>query len=161
MIRPILTATIGYLIGIIMGLYLKNIVLFYVLIAVITLILYILKLKIKFLRRYLRYIKLVVNFKVIILILITSLIGYKYTSNLNNKYEETYDKMEKQNTIEAEGIITSNVKEKDYNNEYEIKIENKKFICYLNKKEKIEYGDKVKIKGTYKRPSDQRNFRRI
>ena len=162
MLRPILTATIGYLTGIILGLYFENsIVLFCILIAVFISIFFFLKLNFKFLRRYSRYIKLIINFKVIIIILIFSLIGYTYTKKLNDKYNETYEQLEEQETIDTMGIITSNKIEKEYQNVYEIKIEGKKFYCYVNKNKELEFGDKVKIKGTYQRPEGQRNLRRI
>ena len=78
--RPILIATIGYIIGIIVGLYLKiSIVLFYIPIAVI----YFLikknknenkKLKLFSIKRYLRYIKIYINSNVLLIIIISSII---------------------------------------------------------------------------------------
>ena len=77
--RPILIATIGYIIGIIVGLYLKiSIVLFYIPIAVI----YFLikknknenkKLKLFSIKRYLRYIKIYINSNVLLIIIISSI----------------------------------------------------------------------------------------
>ncbi len=156
--RPILVVTIGYIIGIILGLYLKSLALFCVFLSVLIFIFFIIKSSFISVRRYLRYIKLILNFKVIILILISSTIGYKYTTKINYKYEETYNVMQKQESLETEGVVISNKKESKYKNIYKIKINNKKFYCYMNKNEELEIGDKIKIKGKYQKPSNQRNF---
>lgn len=152
MIRPILVATLGFLIGIIIGLYLNSMVLFYC--AVATILIYILaRTKLK---RYFRYVKLILNFKVIIVLLIFAALGFCYVTKKERDYQEIYDNY---GQIEAEGVILSDKIEKEYSNMYEIKIEGKKFYCYISKKQKneIEYGDKVIIKGKYEKPSSERN----
>ncbi len=165
MARPIVVATIGYIIGIITGLYLKSIVPFYAFMVVFLIIVYLIT-KFKSYNRYFRYIKLILNFQTIILILITSIIGFLNISQKEKEYQETYKNMEQQNNIEAEGIVVSNKIEKDFNNIYRIKIykvngkqvKSKKFYCYINKDQKdIKYGNKVKLKGIFLRPKSARN----
>lgn len=56
--------------------------------------------------------------------------------------------------IEIEGVA----KEKNYYNVYEGKIENKKFLIYIPKKENnFSYGDKIKVEATFNRPEKARN----
>ena len=165
MVRPIVVATIGYIIGIITGLYLKSMVLFYLIMAV-TLAIFFLIIKIKSFNRYFRYIKLILNFQTIILILISAIIGVSNITKKENEYEKTYNQMTEYENIEAEGVVVSNKIEKDYNNLYRIKVfkvngkevKGKKYYCYLDKKkEDLKYGNKVKIKGKYSRPETERN----
>lgn len=68
---------------------------------------------------------------------------------------------------EFEGVIIEEKQEGDYKYEYIIKIKsknktisNKKFILLTTKKnsKKLCYGDKVRFKGTYIKPSGQRNY---
>lgn len=167
MSRPILVAVIGYLIGIIWGLYLNvSIVPFYIIIAV----LYIILKKIfpsnlfKF-QRYFRYIRLYFNEKSILIVLIFSIISNIYLFIQNEEYNILYNEDQ---DIELIGIIDSQVIEKDYENQYKLKvleenqkekkIENKYVIIKVDKEQDIlEYGAKVKIKGKWKKPKEQRN----
>ena len=165
MVRPIVVATIGYIIGIITGLYLKSMVLFYI-IMVATLTIFFLITKTKLFNRYFRYIKLILNSQTIILVLISAIIGVSNITKKENEYEKTYNEMTEYENIEAEGVVVSNKIEKDYNNLYRVKISKvngkevkaKKYYCYLDKKKKdLKYGNKVKLKGKYSRPETERN----
>ena len=172
--RPIVVATIGYILGIIMGLYLKSIVLLYILIVALVINKYLIhvkkkrsKFKLFSLKRYFRYIKISFNITVIIIIIVTSFLGNKYVTIKQKEYEEIYDKLENSREIEAIGVISSNKVEKENKDRYEIKIisingleiKNKKFYCYIKKKQNqnIKYGNLVKITGKYQRPPTQRN----
>ena len=56
--------------------------------------------------------------------------------------------------VEIEGTA----KEKNYYNVYEGKIENKKFLIYISKKENtFSYGDKIKVTATFNKPNKARN----
>ena len=172
--RPILVAVIGYIIGILTGLYLKiSIALLYLLIILITVLLKLLKQKIikinrkkKFsfysLSRYLRYIKLLLNRKVIITIIIFSCLSNLIIKEKNKVYDSFYRTTE---DVQIIAKVISNAQEKDYKNVYKIQvIEINKFkkdvFLYLNveKKQKIKFGDIINIKGIYKAPSIQRNY---
>lgn len=172
--RPILVATIGYIIGIIMGLYLKkSIVLFYIPIIAIHLI------RKKFLKkktkkrkfklistkRYFRYIKLVLKKNTVICIIIFSILSNTIVILQNYKYETLYQDGE---NIVGEGIVVSNEKEKEYNKIYKIKVlkannskqyKNTYLYLKINKKStnSIEYGDKIFFEGTFIEPDSQRN----
>ena len=78
----------------------------------------------------------------------------------NYKYQKFYNQVA--NDIELEGVVTSNLAEKEYYNSYIVKgkndiYKNKKFLLYT--KNKIEFGDKIKIKGLFLEPEEQRNFK--
>ena len=171
--RLILVAVIGYIIGILVGLYFKiSIVPLYCLIAVIYLIkqkIYI-KQKKKFnfisIYRYFRYIKLIFNQKVILIIVIRSIISNSIFLIQNQKYETLYNNLQE---VDVVGYIISNKKESKYRNIYYIKVESlnnsKKYkdtrlILRVKKtdKETFSYGDKVVIKGEFIKPEEQRNY---
>ena len=165
--RPILILAIGYIIGIIWGLYFKvSIVLFYILI----LLLYYeitkkKKLNKKFkmfsIKRYFRYIKLFFKIKTIFIIIISSFISNNIVKYLNLKYENLYLNVE---NIEIEALIISNKEEKEYTNRYKIKVlkgkyKNTNLYIRTNKDINLEYGDKIEIKGKFEEPQSQRNYK--
>ena len=177
--RPILVIAIGYIVGIIIGLYFKySIALLYILIAIIYFIRKkVIEKKIRLnknikilnlisIKRYFRYLKLFINSKTITTICIFSIISNTITISQNNKYESLYKDGE---NIEGVAIVVSQGKEKEYNYMYKIKIINinkdktKNTYLYLrvNKKEKInlEYGDIIKFEGEFQEPSRKRNYK--
>lgn len=165
--RPILVAVIGYIIGILWGLYFKfSMVLYYILMLATY---YMIK---KFLkhqkkrrfqlvsfRRYSRYLKLIINKRVILIFIIFSIMANGNVLFQNNKYDNLY---QDEQTIEIIGIVVSQKIEKTYYNLYQVKVLNSKsfnlFIQVSKKNKELEYGDKVKLKGKYKKPSKQRNY---
>ena len=55
-------------------------------------------------------------------------------------------------------VIEQNAREKEYTNSYIAKVENKKFILYINKiKEVLKVGDKIKFNGKFQEPEKARN----
>lgn len=165
--RPILVAVIGYMIGILWGLYFKfSIVLCYIIILATYYILKKIfesrkkrKFKLLSFSRYVRYLKLMVNFKVIFILIIFSVISNEVILFQNKKYENLYKEEE---SIQVTAIVMSQKIEKTYYDLYEVKVLHaKSFHLYIqvNKKnEELEYGDKIKLQGKYKRPSKQRNY---
>ena len=155
--RPILIITIGYIIGIIWGLYFKiSIVLLYA----ILIVLYIIinwhykkrKFKILSIKRYFRYIKKILTINIILIIIITSFISNTIVKYQNNKYETIY----KDNTkIEITGVIVSNKKD----GKYKLKVNENNTNLYLRTTENLEYGDLVTVKGEYQEPQSQRNYK--
>ena len=159
--RPIVIAIIGYLIGIIWGIYNKSIFPFWLTIIVCQFIIektFIRKKKFKILslKRYFRYLKLYINKKSLILIIIMSIISNIVVIELNNQYEKFYSRDEK---IDIVGTIISSKNEKNYYNLYTLKSTNKYIYVYVDKKINLDYGDKVYLKGKYKKPEIQRNYR--
>ena len=121
--RPILIAVIGYIIGILWGLYLKiSIALFYILSFAIIYIIYKKFVKNKkkqfkliSLSRYSRYLKLIINTKVILILIIFSNLSNILIFYKNNQYENLY--FDGQN-VKITGIVISSKIEKSYFNLY-------------------------------------------
>lgn len=156
-----------------MGLYFKfSIVLFYIPIVLIYIIIKNIKFskkKFNFLnpKRYLKYIKLILKKKNIILIILISIISNSIVIFQNNKYDLLYKDCDE---IEGVAIVIGNKIEKQYNYVYKIKVieinnSSKYKDTYLNlrisknKKIKLEYGDKISIKGKFIEPEVSRNYK--
>ena len=169
--RPILVVAIGYIIGIIWGLYFDfSIALLYIFIAAIYFFLKIFlnhksKFKLLSIRRYFRYVKLIFTKNVVFLIVIISII-----SNLIIMAKENYrvgmqQSIAKLNKIVLEAIIVQDRIDKDYKDTYKIStiINGKKVYFYLdvnkNKNKSFDYGDKIYLEGTYEIPETQRNYK--
>lgn len=155
-----------------MGLYFKtSIVLFYIPIIAVHLIKKNINVKDKQFnylnpKRYLRYVKLIISYKVIILIIFVSIISNSIVIYQNNKYESLYKNIAE---IEGEAIVISNKKEKKYNDIYKIKIiyanncrkyKNTYLYLRINKsmKKNLDYGDKIKFNGNFIEPEIARNY---
>ena len=170
--RPIVVATLGYIIGIIWGLYLKiNIVSFYIVIYLILMIARLRKnkekAKFKFIsiRKIFRYIKLIFNFKSLIIFILFSSISNILVINLNNKYEVLYSKIEE---VEITAKIVNNGVKNDYKTTYKIKVEklnknkiykNTYLLLNLNPNIKLKYGDYIYLEGIYSKPSKSTNYK--
>ena len=168
--RPILIAVIGYIIGIIVGLcFSKSIVLIYFpIIAAYFIYKFCNKQKTKkfellSIKRYLRYIKIYLSSKVIILLIISSIISNTIVIFQNKNYEKIYSDLSIQETLNLTGIIISEKQEKQYYNKYKIKVnhdnQNLRFYITTNKDIELEYGDKITFSGTYIKPEVQRNYK--
>ena len=171
--RPILIAVIGYIIGILVGLYLqKSIVPFYVLIAVIFYLYKIFsqkiftqrsqKFKLLSIKRYFRYVKLNFNSSVILILIISSTISNSIVIFQNNNYQKIYSTLEENKTLKLEAIVISSKESKKYYDRYIIEtVYNKQKIkLYINVKGVyLEYGDKIQTTGEYIRPEKQRNYK--
>lgn len=154
--RVIVYIVLGYIIGILWGLYLDiSIVLLYII------MLFIIKL-ISFTRIY-KYIKLVLTPITIILIIMSSLISNLILINQNKKYERLFNKID---DVKIIGKVVDNGIEKEYTNRYKIKIEKlnenheyKNTYIYLQYKGKLEYGYLVYIEGKFQEPDEARNYK--
>ena len=126
--RPILVATIGYIVGILWGLYLKiNIILFYF----FSIGIYFLykkffqsflnknKFQLVSFKRYSRYFKLIIRPAVISIFIIFSVISNYVVIFLETHYEKVYEKEGKINLL---AIVQSGKEEKQYYNQYKIKV---------------------------------------
>lgn len=160
--RPIFIVVIGYIIGILWGLYLKiSIVPFYIFLIVIYIIIQLPYSKKKFrifsIKRYFRYLKLIFRINIILTIIISSL-----TSNLIINYQENkyYSLYREGQDIQLTAIVVSNKQQKEYYDRYKIQIPSKEII-YINvdKNKKLEYGDKIEIKGEFQEPQTARNYK--
>ena len=171
--RPLVVTTVGYIIGIVWGLYCNcSIALLY---AIIFPISYLIKLyfksKKKFklfsIKRYFRYVKLFIKFNIIIVIIISSFISSTVVINQNKKYNNLYLDIK---DVNLTGIIVSNLQKKETISNYKIKVETlnnshkfKDTYLILNIKNNnyttLEYGDRVIIKGEFIKPHIQRNYK--
>lgn len=171
--RPILVAIIGYIIGILWGLYFKiNIVPFhFIIIALYFLYKKISCQKNKFelisIKRYIRYINLIIKPYVIIIFIIFSIISNFIIKIQESEYEEVYKNEGDIGNIVC--VVESNKEEKEYYVRYKIKVEKsdsikefeqKSFYIQLkkNNSENLEYGDIIRISGKYIKPEVQRNY---
>lgn len=160
--RPIFVVVIGYIIGIIWGLYCKiSIVPFYILLAVIYIIIKLpyskKKFKIFSIKRYFRYIKLIFKTNIILTIIISSFISNTIIKFQENKYEKSFKEGQ---ALELTAVVVSNKQEKEYYNRYKIKTsENQNLYINVDKKQELEYGDKIHIKGEFQEPQTARNYK--
>jgi len=159
--RPIFIVVIGYIIGIIWGLYLKiSVVPFYFGLIAIYIIINLPYTKKKFkifsIKRYFRYLKFIFKINIIFIIMISSLI-----SNLIVKYQENqYNNLFKDaQELEITAVVVSNKQEKEYYNRYKIENNGQYLYISVDKKIEIQYGDKVYIKGEFQEPSQARNYK--
>ena len=161
--RPILIITIGYLIGIIYGLYFKISIAFAF--SIICIIFYLLQKKKNIFRTNLviRYLKLVLKFETVIFISLSAIISNTYFLYLNKQYNTFYKNPP--SIINAQAVIVGEKIEKEYSYTYIIKMKNgnyknKKFILSVKKDEaELEYGDLIKLEGEYVLPNETRNYK--
>ena len=160
--RPILIITIGYLIGIIYGLYFKISIAFAFVIIYVLYLLY--KLNNKFSRiTIIRYLKVLLNLKIVIIFFVSAIISNTYLLCLNSKYNKFYENPP--SIIKGQAVIIGGKVEKEYNYIYTIKMKNgnyknKRFILSVKKGEsKLEYGDLIKLEGEYVMPNETRNYK--
>ena len=160
--RKVLTAVIGYILGIIMGLYCKiSIALFYVLIYFVYLIFADKNKKKKFelfsFKRYFRYLKVLFNKKVIKIIIIFSIISNTIVLFQNYKYENLYKELNEQN-CKLQGIICEVGKDKGKVKVIDNKYKNTYLYIYVKGVE-LKYGDMVIFEGKFNQPEKRSNYK--
>ena len=159
--RPIVAITVGYVIGIIMGLYFKiSIVLFYFILFIFLILKKPHKNNFKLIsfNRYFRYIKLFINKKVFIIILSSSILSNTIILYKNNQYENYIKKIEGQ-TMKLNAEIISNGSNKKYKKIYTVQVKNKRFNISVDKKIQLQCGDFVFIKGIFIKPKQRTNYK--
>lgn len=175
--RLLLVAIIGYIIGILWGLYFKtNIVPFYLFIIAIYIILNFVykkninsknEFKLISIKRYFRYVKLIIKPSVLIVIILFSIISNIIIKFEESEYESIY--IREGDTGEILCIIESNCEEKEYYNRYKVKVieanmlKNFKYKCFYiqvkkNTFQNLEYGDMIQICGNYRKAEGKRNY---
>ena len=112
--RPVLIFTIGFLIGIIYGLYFKTSIAFTFGIAFIIHKLFLICRGGPCVRphKIFRYLKVILNYKIIIIFCLSAIISNIYLIYSNNKYENIYKSGISK--INARGVIISEKTEKEY-----------------------------------------------
>ena len=160
--RPFLVVVIGYILGILWGLYLKNsIILFYIPIIAICLFYQVIRkkkssFKLFSTRRYFRYFKLIFPIKIISIFMISSIISNLIVLVFNQKYENISQDGEK---IQKVVVVVGRKEEKQYKVSYQVKWDGFYAYLYLDKKKDIELdiGDKVEVRGTFQKSEIARN----
>lgn len=160
--RKILIAVIGYIIGILMGLYCKiSIVPFYILIFLLYGIIKKKEKKKNFklfsLKRYFRYVKIIFNKRVIKIIVIFSIISNTIVLIQNNQYENLYKNLDGKN-CKFQGVVLSVAKDRAKVKIIDEKYKNTNLYMY-SKNINFEYGDKITFEGTFARPEKRRNYK--
>ena len=154
--RPIAVATIGTIIGIIGGLYLKTsaILIFLMFFCIIV---FIIKKYNNFNSKFKRYFKVLMKRKIVIVLICSITVASFYTKYRNLKYEIIKEKDE----MNITGIIQSSYTQNKYSYSYKVRINAKLYILYVKPKKtakEFEYGDIVKIVGDLKLPEGSRNY---
>jgi competence protein ComEC len=165
-IRPILISCVGYIIGIIWGLYFKiSIALLFVIGLLVLLILrqFVINKNRKIVLKIGKYFKILFKTSCIIIFIASALIGNMYVKFLSNKAEKVY--AFNSQSIGIKGTVVSNVEEKEYTYMYKIKVEsiNEKsyFDTYLimySDTGEFEFGDYISVNGDFSKPAGRRNY---
>ena len=154
--RPILMITLGFILGIVGGLY-CNIVPFLLIWMIIAI--YVIKnAKIKN-NHYMKSIQILIPNHTLLMIMLSALLGYSYLAYCNHQYELVYSRFSKKEII---ATVVSSKKETEYKEIYKIRLE-KCSINFLlrvakNKEINLQYGDKIKINGEFSVPEEARNY---
>lgn len=143
--RPLLVVAISYIVGIIIGVYLKIGIPF---ILLLLLMLSIIKRK---------------NWKMFIIIAVTIIISSIHVIYLNSKYQKIYEYSKYEN-VKLVGTVCSQIEETDYKYIIHVKLDrNIKLILQVEKDEKelkkLAYGNKIIFNGKYEEPADRKNYK--
>lgn len=143
--RPLLVVAISYIVGIIIGVYLKIGIPF---ILLLLLMLSIIKRK---------------NWKMFIIIAVTIIISSIHVIYLNSKYQKIYEYSKYEN-VKLVGTVYSQIEETDYKYIIHVKLDrNIKLILQVEKDEKelkkLAYGNKIIFNGKYEEPADRKNYK--
>lgn len=160
--RKVCVAVIGYILGILVGLYCKiSIVLFYILLYFIYLIFAKKNDKKEFklfsFKRYFRYIKVLFNKKVIKIIVIFGVISNTIVLFQNYRYENLYKSIDGLD-CKIKGIVCEVKKDKN-----KIKVINDKYkntyVYIYAKGTNLEYGDLISFEGKFSQPEKHSNYK--
>lgn len=166
--RPILIAVIGYVTGIIWGLYFKKSIAFFLLfcIGIYFAIKRVGILENKNIKKKIRYLKIWISKKTIILFIIAMIISNIITLYQIKQYDAKYEGITQANFV---GVVVSQPIEKEYAIQYKVRIKrvntqtkynNTEVMININKskaRQQLEYGDEIIFEGEYTKPKEQRN----
>ena len=138
--RPILVITLGFITGILWGLYFNIVPFIFLGLTFLNLILK--KIKFKNTNNYIKIFRIFLFNNIIIIFLISAFISSIYLINCNKKYEIIYNKFSKKEII---ATVISNQKETEYKDIYKIKVEEYKNILLEIRQEMSEL-DLITIK---------------
>lgn len=151
--RPLCVVAVFYIIGIIMGLYLKISIVFLVLVAFIgSICFYIISKKIKY-----------------VLVILVIFLGAISIKIVDISFENMYNLVQEDEIYHIKAIVVSDINKKEYKDVYKIEIKeidgNKEFdgskwlLNYKNSTKKIlEFGDLIEFNGNIEIPFTARNY---
>lgn len=150
--KPIMIVIISYIIGILWGIYVKNIFLFFVMNLFIIVLMSYMKIR----RRYNSKIRLIIGKccnNICVIFITFSVLGYISLLYKENKFECIYEEKN------LEVTIVSNCIEEEYFNKYIARVEKYNINIYIlvPKKVKFQYGYVVKLNDELIKPQAQRN----
>ena len=148
--RPLCIATICYIIGIIMGLYLSSFGIVFLLCLLLFIIVF------KFYKKMCIYILIII-------------IGFSYIKLIDYSYEKYYGLVNSKENFIIEGIIVSDKRDKEYKEVYDLDVKkidgmkikgSKKYLLNIKKSKEmnIKFGDYIKINAKIELPSKARNY---
>ena len=148
-INIILVLNIGYILGILIGLYIqKGIALF----LCVEILIYLVSIQI---RKTRKYIKLIIPVQTAIIFFIIQITGIIVIQNKENKFNYTYTN---HSSIQVVAIVESKGLEKEYGTEYIIKIkENNTKLKMRTNRTNLTVGDIIKVDGEYEVSSSYKN----
>ncbi len=159
--RPLIWITVGYIIGIIWGLYLKiSIVPIFLLFGGLIFLN-----KRKYIKIENKFLSKFKNTNCILLFLIFVFISNTQVRYLESKHENLYQDVD---TAQVVGTIISDKKETTYKTSYTIKVDSinnsRKYkgtniLIYLPKNIMLDYGDKISLNGNYERANVATNYK--
>ena len=145
--RPIFIITIGYIIGIIWGIYFKiSISLFYIFIIPVIIV---------FIYKYNKF-----N-NIFIIIIIASIISNTIVSIKENEYDSKLANIE---NIKCNCKVVSNKISGDNIDKYVVKVidgklKNSRFYITTDKKIHLQYGNEILLEGEVKKPTEEKNYK--
>ena len=148
-INIILVLNIGYILGILIGLYIqKGIVLF----LCVKILIYLVSIK---LRKTKKYIKLIIPIQTAIIFFVIQITGIIVIQNKENKFKNTYTNL---SNIKAVATIENKGLEKEYGTEYIIKInQNNTKLKMRTKQTSLNIGDIITVEGQYQTNASYKN----
>lgn len=183
--RLIVIANIGFILGIIVGLYFKKSIILFLSIFVVLVLIFtnnniekiIYKLKnknrhFKHFERAYKYLKKYLNLKLVLTLIIFFIISFSYSIYKEEKFNQFVQNMiSLESSKNIYGIVISEKQEKEYTDSYKVKILNidgknlSDTYCFLKikkqKNKQIKYGDLLKFSADFTAPKDRTNYKRF
>lgn len=182
--RLIVIANLGFIIGILLGLYFKVSIILFLSIFVVGVAFwlynkYVLEKKSKLqkksvwiLKKLYRYLKVYISKKVVIVFVVFVVLGYLLLVCKDIKFEKFYEDMNMcilSGNASGYGVIVSDKEDKEYSDVYRIKllevngISYSNVYCFLKLKKQsdsvVKYGDLVRFEGEFQEPQNRTNFK--
>ncbi len=150
--RPLIIILVGVLLGIIIGLYLKQSIA--CIVIILALLLFLIQKN-----KHKSYYFFAKRRKVFLIIFISAIISNIYLNLINLKFKKVYNEFPTE--VKKTATVKSDAKETEYYKSYNIDVDGKTFILYVKKNypHELKYGMLITFEGTYTKPPEDRNYR--